>query len=389
MKQELSFSQRFGREPTLIVRSPGRVNLIGEHTDYNQGYVLPAAIDRHTKLTAAPRTDNILTVYSETMNDSVQIDLEGHLALVGEAPHWSNYVRGVAWWLREQQFTPVGGDILVWGDLPVAAGLSSSASFLMGLMATMMSLAGWSIPRTTMARAAQAVENEFIGVPVGIMDQMAIGLAEPDSALLIDCRSLATTPVPLKLAAHDLALVVVNSGVSRDLAGSAYEKRKSECEAAVGALRVVTYDLNIKSLRDVSAELLSSHGSKLYPTLYKRAHHVITENDRVLQTVGALSVGDYETVGHLMNESHDSLKNDFEVSSPFLDRLVELAQETEGVLGARLTGAGFGGCTVNLVKTETLPRFRREVVRRYSEETSFKAETYIVSAVTGLEIDAL
>jgi galactokinase len=389
MKQELSFSQRFGREPTLIVRSPGRVNLIGEHTDYNQGYVLPAAIDRYTKLAAAPRSDNKLTVYSETVDDSVEIDLEGHLALVGEASQWSNYVRGVTWWLREQQFTPVGGDILVWGDLPVAAGLSSSASFTMGLMATMMSMAGWSIPRPTMARAAQAVENEFIGVPVGIMDQMVIGLAEPDSALLIDCRSLATTSVPLNLAANGLSMVVVNSGVSRDLAGSAYEKRRSECEAAVGALRVVTYDLNIKSLRDVSAEMLSSHGSKLYPTLYKRAHHVITENDRVLQTVGALSVGDYDTVGQLMNESHESLKSDFEVSSPFLDRLVELAQQTEGVLGARLTGAGFGGCTVNLVKTETLPRFSRDVVRRYSEETSFKAETYVVTPVGGLEIDAL
>src|SRR5205823_9325176 len=177
------------------------------------------------------------------------------------------------------------------------------------------------------------------GVPVGIMDQLVIGEAEANSALLIDCRSLVTSNVPLNLAANGLSLVVVNSGVSRDLAGTSYEKRKSECEAAVGALRVVTYDLNIKSLRDVSAEMLSSHGSKLYPTLYKRAHHVITENDRVLQTVGALSVGDYETVGQLMNESHESLRTDFEVSSPFLDRLVDLAHEAQGVIGARLTGA--------------------------------------------------
>jgi galactokinase len=389
MKQDLSFSERFGREPALIVRSPGRVNLIGEHTDYNLGYVLPAAIDRYTKLAAAPRSDNVLRVHSETVGESLEIDLEGHLALVGEASHWSNYVRGVAWWLRDQQFTPVGGDILVWGDLPVGSGLSSSASFLMGLMAAMMSLAGWSVPRPTMARAAQSVENEFIGVPVGIMDQMVIGLAEPDSALLIDCRSLTTTAVPLNLEANALSLVIVNSGVSRDLAGSAYEKRKSECEAAVGALRVVTYDLNIKSLRDVTIQMLSSHGSKLYPTLYKRAKHVVTENERVLQTVGALSVGDYETVGHLMNDSHESLKTDFEVSSPFLDRLVELAQESEGVLGARLTGAGFGGCTVNLVKNEALPTFRRDVVRRYAEETSLKADTYVVRPVGGLEVDTL
>jgi galactokinase len=389
MAKELSFAERFGREPSLLVRSPGRVNLIGEHTDYNLGYVLPAAIDRYTKFASAPRTDNRLNIYSETMGEGVQIDLDGTLALLGETSNWANYARGVAWWMREQQFTPVGGDVLVWGDLPVGAGLSSSASLLMGLLASMMSLAGWSIPTQTMARAAQAIETEFIGVPVGIMDQLVIGEAEADAALLIDCRSLACTNVPLKLAANGLSLVVVNSGVSRDLAGSAYEKRRSECEAAVGALRVVTYDLNIKSLRDVTPKLLSSYGSKLYPTLYKRAHHVVTENERVLETVAALSVDDYETVGQLMNESHESLRTDFEVSSPFLDRLVELAQGNDSVLGARLTGAGFGGCTVNLVKDDAISRFNKEVVKRYAEETSFKSEAYIVRPVDGLQVEAL
>lgn len=389
MAKELSFAERFSREPTLLVRSPGRVNLIGEHTDYNLGYVLPAAIDRYTKLAAAPRSDDKLNVYSETMGEGVEVDLNGTLGLLGETSHWANYVRGVAWWMREQQFAPIGADVLIWGDLPVGAGLSSSASLLMGLLASMMSLAGWSIPNLTMARAAQSIEHDFIGVPVGIMDQLAISEAEANSALLIDCRSLSTSNVPLNLAANGLSLVVVNSGVSRDLAGSAYEKRRSECEAAVGALRVVTYDLNIKSLRDVSPELLSSQGSKLYPTLYKRARHVVTENDRVLQTVAALSVGDYETVGQLMSESHESLRSDFEVSSPFLDRLVDLAHEAEGVMGARLTGAGFGGCTVNLVKDESLGRFNKEVVKRYAEETSLKAETYIVKPVSGLEVESL
>jgi galactokinase len=388
-KRELTFQERFGQEPTLIVRSPGRVNLIGEHTDYNMGYVLPAAIDRYTKFAAARRSDNKLNVYSETMAEGVEIDLDAVLGLMGETAHWANYVRGTAWWLREQQFTPVGADILVWGDLPVSAGLSSSASLLMGLLGSLASLSGWNIPRPAMARAAQSIESDFIGVPVGIMDQMAIGLAQQDAALLIDCRSMSTTSVPLNLEANNLSLVVVNSGVSRDLAGSAYEKRRSECEAALGALRVVTYDLNIKSLRDVSTELLASHGSKLYPTLYKRAHHVVTENERVLETVAALSVQDYEKVGDLMNQSHESLRSDFEVSSPFLDRLVELAQGAQGVLGARLTGAGFGGCTVNLVKNDSLGRFNREVVRRYAEETSFKAETYVVRPVGGLEVEML
>jgi len=336
-----------------------------------------------------PRGDNKLNVHSETMNADVEIDLDGTLGLLGENSDWANYVRGAAWWMREQQFTPVGADILIWGDLPVSAGLSSSASLLMGLLGSMMNLAGWDIPVPTMARAAQSVENDYIGVPTGIMDEMAIGVAEQDSAVLIDCRSLTTSSVPLNLAANGMSLVVVNSGVSRDLAGSAYEKRRSECDAAVGALRVVTYDLNIKSLRDVTPQLLSSHGSKLYPTLYKRAHHVVTENDRVLQTVAALSVNDYETVGQLMNESHESLRSDFEVSSPFLDRLVELAQSTEGVLGARLTGAGFGGCTVNLVKDDSLGRFNKEVVKRYAEETSFQSEAYIVRPSAGLEVETL
>ena len=389
MERELSFSDRFGREPHIIVRSPGRVNLIGEHTDYNLGFVLPIAVDRYTKLAAAPRSDNKLHVYSETVGESVEIDLNGTLALLGESSHWANYVRGAVWWMREQQFTPSGADILIWGDLPVGAGMSSSASLLMGLLGGMMALAGWNLPRPTLARAAQAIESDFVGVPVGIMDDMAIGMAQPDSALLIDCRSLNTQNVPLHLEANGLSLVVANSGVSSDLAGSASEKRRSECDAAVGALRVVTYDLNIKSLRDVSLDLLSAQGSKLYPTLYKRAHHVVTENQRVLDTVAALSVDDYEAVGQLMDQSHESLRSDFEVSSPFLDRLVELAQGTEGVLGARLTGAGFGGCTVNLVKTESLGRFNREVVRRYSEETSFKAETYVVRPVAGLEVEAL
>jgi galactokinase len=184
-------------------------------------------------------------------------------------------------------------------------------------------------------------------------------------------------------------MVVVNSGMSRDLADSAYGRRRRECEAALGALRVITYNLDLQSLRDVDSALLQRHGSKLYPTLFKRARHVITENERVLKTVSSIQANDYEEVGRLMSESHESLRTDFEVSNPFMDRLVDLAHETPGVLGARLTGAGFGGCTVNLVKTEALRDFNRNVARRYSEETSLKAETFIVKPVGGIEVDRL
>jgi len=389
MDRDLSFSERFGREPKLLVRSPGRVNLIGEHTDYNLGYVLPVAIDKYVKLAAAPRTDNKVNVHSDTHKQSIEIDLEGTPGLLGDNAHWANHARGAVWWMREQQFTPVGADILVWGDLPEGIGLGSSAALVLGVLHTMMSLAGWSATPMTMARAAQAVESDFIGTPRGIMDPLTIGMAQPDSALLIDCRSLSTSEVALNLAANNLEIVVVNSGVSLDLAGSAGEKRRSECDAAVGALRVVTYDLNIKSLRDLTLDMLNSHASKLYPALHKRAHHVVTENERVLNSVAALSVEDYEAVGSLMNQSHESLRTDFEVSSPFLDRLVELAQGTEGVLGSKLTGVGFGGCTVNLVRGDALGRFNREVVRRYSEETSLKGETYVVKPVGAIEVETL
>lgn len=389
MARELSFAERYGREPAVLTRSPGRVNLIGEHTDYNMGYVLPVTIDKYTKLAAAPRTDRKLHVYCEALAQQVEIDLDGHIGLLGEKWDWTNYVRGVVWWLREHDYMSVGADILIWGDLPVGAGLASSASLSMGLMATLAQLSGWSIPEDEMARAGQKIDSDFIELPTGTTDETAIMHGEARTAMLIDCRSMNITAVPFNPAAQGLALVVVNSGLTRDLSDQAYTKRRRECEAALGALKVITYNLELQSLRDVNTEMLHRYGGKLYPTLYKRARHVVTENERVLQTVVALSVNDFETAGNLMNESHTSLQHDFEVSNLFMDRLVELAQETDGVLGSRMTGVGFGGCTVNLVQTTAVRNFDRNVVRRYTEETSLKAETYVVRPVAGLEVDVL
>lgn len=389
MARELSFAERFGREPAVLTRSPGRANLIGEHTDYNMGYVLPIAIDKYTKLAAAPRTDKKLRVFCETPDQEIEIDLEGHLGLLGEKSDWGNYVRGTVWWMREHDYMPVGADVLIWGDLPVGAGLASSASLVMGLMASLAQLSGWTIPQDEMARAGQKIDTDFIELPTGIMDEPAILHGEPRSAMLIDCRTMNITAVPFNLAAQGLALLIVNSGLTRDLSDSAYNKRRRECEAALGALKVITYNLELQSLRDITPDTLHRYGGKLYPTLYKRARHVVTENERVLQTVVALSVNDFETAGRLMNESHASLQHDFEVSNLFMDRLVELAQETEGVMGARMTGTGFGGCTINLVQTTAIRNFDRNVVRRYTEETSLKAETYVVRPVVGLEVDVL
>jgi galactokinase len=389
MAKELSFAEKYGREPSVLVRSPGRVNLIGEHTDYNQGYVLTLAIDKYTKLAAAEREDGILRVYSDFEGEEVELQLDQHFGLVGEDTHWANYVRGAAHWLREHDYAPVGADVLIWGDLPVNAGLATVPSLLVGLLSTLSTLAGWNIPKTELARAAQTVRTDFVGIPASITDEMCIVHAEENSALLIDCRSLTTDSIPLNLASMGLSMVVVNSGISLDLADAQYTRRRRECEAAVGALKVITYDLNLNSLREVDQDLLSKHGSKLYPTLYKRARHVVSENERVLHTVNALARGDAGEVGRLLNESHESLRNDFEVSNMFMDRLVELAQETEGVHASKLAGAGFGGCTVNLIESGALRAFDRGVVRRYAEETSLPAEMYLVKPVGGLEVERL
>jgi galactokinase len=373
----------------VLTRSPGRVNLIGDHTSYNLGYVLPTAIDRYTKLAAAPRSDRTLRVYSEAYQEQAEIDLDGHIGLLGEETHWANYVRGAVWWLREHDYNSVGADVLIWGDLPIGVGLASSASMIMGIMGTLAQLSGWNVPKDEMARAGHKIESEFIGTINGIVDEVAIAHSEPRSALLIDCRSVGVTTVPFNPAAAGLSMVIVNSGLTREDGNSVIAKRRRECEAALGALKVITYNLELQSLRDITPDTLHSYGGKLYPTLYKRARHVITENERVLQAVVALSVNDFQTAGQLMNESHESLKNDFEVSNLFMDRLVELAQETEGVVGARMFGQGFGGCTVNLVQNTAIRSFDRNVVRRYTEETSLKAETYVVRPAGGLEVDVL
>lgn len=389
MARELSFADRFGREPAVLTRSPGRINLIGDHTDYNQGYVLPTVIDRHTKLAAAPRTDRTLRVYCEAFHEETEIDLDGHLGLLGENNHWSNYVRGSVWWMREHDYNSVGADVLLWGDLPIGVGLASSTSMIMGILATLAQLSGWNVPRDELARAGQKVESEFLSTTAGLVDEMAIVHGEPRAALLIDARSMNITTVPFNPAAAGLSVVIVNSGLNRDDSNAVIAKRRRECEAAMGALKVITYNLELQSLRDIDTDMLHRYGGKLYPTLYKRARHVVTENERVLQTVVALSVNDFDTAGKLMNESHESLKNDYEVSNLFMDRLVELAHETEGVVGARMFGQGFGGCTVNLVQNTAIRAFDRNVVRRYTEETSLKAETYVVRPTGGLEVDVL
>jgi len=326
-----AFRRAFGRPAQLIAEAPGRVNLIGEHTDYNEGHVLPLAIDRTLSVAAAPREGEVRAV-------ALDCGEEDAFALEGFAPApgggWRNYVRGVAWALAGAGHRLRALDLAFTGDVPIGAGLSSSAALEVALAAAFAAAGDFPLAGRELALLAQRAENEFAGVQCGIMDQLAAVFGREGHALLIDCRSLEVEPLPLALG--DVAIVVVDSAVRRTLGESAYNERRRQCAEAATALGVT-------ALRDATAETLEARRAGLTETLYRRARHVVTEEARVAAAVGALRRGDLAALGRLLCESHASLRGDFEVSCPETDLLVELAMGTEGVLGARLTGAGFGG----------------------------------------------
>jgi galactokinase len=380
-----AFESRFGRPPVAVSEAPGRVNLIGEHVDYNEGHVLPIAIDRSIMVAFAPRPDGRVQLYSLDFGQESAFDLE-HIERDPEAP-WSDYVRGVAWALREAGHRIAGLDAALQGDVPVGAGLSSSAALEVAALGAFDAASGLRIDRRDMALLGQRAENHFVGVACGIMDQMAAALARAGHALLIDCRSLEHEDVGLPL--EGLRLVVADSGVRRALLDSQYNLRRQECQQAAELLATAITERPITALRDVTPEDLAGHGDVLPPNLLKRARHVVEEERRVPLGVGALRRGDVEAFGEMLNASHRSLRDDYEVSCPELDLLVELAQALPGVLGARLTGAGFGGCTVNLVRADTLEAFREAVMARYCTETGRGGRTYVSRAADGLRVHEL
>ena len=380
-----AFSVRFGRAPEGIAEAPGRVNLIGEHLDYNEGLVLPAAIDRSVLAAYGARQDAQVRLYALDFQEESSFSLDGPIERDAERP-WSNYVRGVFSVLRGEGFTGAGIDIAVTGDVPAGAGLSSSAAIEVATAGALRAAWRLDIDDGRLALLCQRAENDFAGVGCGIMDQFASALGEEGCALLIDCRSLAHKPVPLRLEEHGLALVVVESGVARQLEATAYSERRAECAEAVDLLRAAMGQRTVAALRDVTLDDLSNHNDKLSRTIYHRARHVVTELQRVIDGVEALRQGDHAMFGTLMNSSHASLRDDFEVSCPELDRLVKLAQAQRGVLGARLTGAGFGGCTVQLVQRDTVEAFARDVVERYRTETGLPAKLHVCHAAAGLRL---
>jgi galactokinase len=373
---ENTFNKIFGARPEVLVRAPGRVNLIGEHTDYNEGFVLPAAIDRYIEFAGRRRADRTVRAHSTDFNDSVEFSLDNNQK---DSEHrWSNYLRGVSKFLEEDGHRLSGADVVLGGDVPREAGLSSSAAVEVAATTFWQKLLGLQLDPVYAVKLSRRAENEFVGVPCGIMDQFISALGRREHALFLDCRDLSYRHVPLR---GDVKVVVCNSGVKRALAQSEYEVRLKQCRQSVAQLR--TAGLAVNSLRDVDPEDLETARGALSEILLRRARHVVTENHRVLEAVEVLTEGDLERFGELMNASHESLRDDYEVSSKELDVLVELAWKQPGTLGARMTGAGFGGCTVNLVRADAAGAFAEAVRQGYQEALGLKAEIYVCQASDG------
>ena len=367
------FAKAFGAPPERIVRAPGRVNLIGEHTDYNDGFVLPMAIDREMLIAAHKRDDHRVRM--------VALDLGGlrsEFSLDAPIEHddankWSNYLRGVAWALQQRGTALPGLDMAIHGNVPVASGLSSSAALEVATATTFQTMAGFEMNKVELARLCQQAENEFVGMRSGIMDQFISALAQADHALLIDCRDLSYRNVPLPRGA---AIVVCDTMKRRGLVDSEYNRRRAECEEAAKRL-------GVKALRDASLESFARLEKELPPNVAKRARHVITEDARVLQAVTAAGNNDLDAFGRLMNESHESLRDDYAVSCAELDTMVEIARQQPGCLGARLTGAGFGGCTVNLVRESAVDQFAANVAQEYQARVRVAPPIYVCRAMDG------
>jgi galactokinase len=347
-----AFAELSATAPRLF-RAPGRVNLIGEHTDYSEGFVLPMAIDRATIAAAAPREDRRVRVRSIERGETAEFDLDQRDPRAAGA--WIDYAHGVALALARR--VPLrGAELAVSTTVPIGAGLSSSAAFELAVASALLAIAGASLPPRELARVGREAENGFVGLRSGIMDQLASACGVRDHALLIDCRSEELTPVPIP---PEAAIVVADSGVKHELSGSAYNDRRAESEEAARLL-------GVRTLRDVSVADFARRGGELPEPLRRRARHVVTENARVLATVAALRAGDLGDAGARMNASHDSLRDDYQVSAPELDRLVDAARAVDGVYGARMTGGGFGGSIVVLARRDAVGSLTKALDTAYA-----------------------
>ncbi|MEI6390315.1 MAG: galactokinase [Verrucomicrobiota bacterium] len=372
------FTRCFGHAPSCVAAAPGRVNLIGEHTDYNDGFVLPMAIERYTVMAAAPNTSRDVTLHSVTTGETATFSVRG--AVQRGQPEWSNYVRGVVAGFQEAGKKDTGFDAVIESDIPYGGGLASSAALEVAAATLLEAMGCRVLEPLDKAVLCQRAEHEFAGVPCGIMDQFTSILARKDHALLLDCRSRQTTPVPM--TDLTVTVLIINTNVRHKLAEGEYGKRRSQCEAAARELKV-------PALRDATVRALEAMRGEMDPVVFQRGRHVITENDRTLEAAKAIQASDWPTVGQLMYASHASLRDDYAVSCPELDVVVDIAQsigEQGGMIGCRMTGAGFGGCVVSLVRTEAVRRITREIDVAYEKKTGKQATIFSSRPAAGARI---
>ena len=372
------FRERFGAKPRLF-QAPGRVNLIGEHTDYNDGFVMPFAIDRRTVAAASSRADTTINVYAKDLNEHASFDLAD--SAVFQRNTWLDYVEGSVRSTAER-FGVVGlrgANLIIASNVPIGAGLSSSAAIEIAVGYALLALNNVDIDQKELAFAGQQAEHNFVGIRSGIMDQFAAVFGKRGRAMLLDCRSLDIEYVPID--DQEITIAVIDTKVKHNLASSEYNTRREECEAGVAILQ--SHRPEIRSLRDVTTVMLDEYRDDLSETILRRCRHVVSENVRTINAAEAFKRREFGNAGRLMTDSHRSLKDDYEVSCPELDRLVEAAISVDGVFGSRMTGGGFGGCTVNLVETRSVENLKEVTRRDYSAEFGFEPDFYIFQPADG------
>ncbi len=367
------FQTHFNAKPEILVRAPGRVNLIGEHTDYNDGFVLPMAIDREVMIALRPREDETIRLYSLDLETESAFELS---SLVREGD-WIEYPKGIAYELLKAGFKLKGFDAIMTGDVPRGAGLSSSAAVELAIARAFSAVSGFEWNAPAMAKLAQKAENEWVGVNCGIMDQMASAACKEGFALFLDCRSLEIQHAPLP---KGVSVVILDTSTRRGLVDSAYNERRSQCEEAASWF-------GVKALRDVSVEEFNKRSKDgLNALAAKRAKHIVTENARVLEAIEVMKAGNVKRLGELFNASHDSLRDDFEVTNDALNIMVDCAREQKGCYGARMTGAGFGGCAVALVNEANAAEFVNAVSKAYKQKSSMEAAVYVCKPSQGASL---
>jgi galactokinase len=372
------FVQLYGSKP-VVYRAPGRVNLIGEHTDYNEGFVMPAALDMYTYVAAAPRSDRKLRVFSTNFGESFETSLDK--IQPGRTGGWNDYVRGVAGTLESRGHRLKGADLVIVGEVPLGAGLSSSAAIEVATAVAFLGVSNIELERTEIAEICQQAEHRYAEMRCGIMDQFISCHGKAGHALMLDCRSLEFRLVPVP---DSVQLVICNSMVKHEHATSGYNTRRAQCEEGVRILKTVLPEID--SLRDVTEEEFETHRGLLSPVVYRRCRHVISENRRVQEAAAALEKNDIREFGRLMGESHRSLRDDYEVSCRELDVLVDMASGMDGVYGARMTGGGFGGCTINLVDSQQARRFEQAISSAYLVQTGIRPQIFLSRASEGAEV---